>query len=166
MEKFARFKRDYNVAYNKSKAKGSAFESKVKQIFTEHFGVAFERVPLSGALDYLKGDIWCPAMYHTFPYCVECKHYKELNFNSLLTAKSNDLFSFWEQVQEETKVMKSINPGIKPLVVFRWDRGKNLVMWNDEIIVKDQLHVKAHGHEFKIAELNKWLPQVKIKSSW
>jgi hypothetical protein len=45
------------MAYNKSKAKGSAFESKIKDKLNEEFpNLQFERVPLSGAISYLKGD--------------------------------------------------------------------------------------------------------------
>ena len=108
--------------YNKSKAKGTAFENKVKKILSDHFKLKFERVPLSGALEYLKGDIWVPEKFNEFEYCIECKHYKELNFNNLLTAKSNDIWDFWSQANEEAKVMKK-----KPLLIFKWDRRKNLL---------------------------------------
>jgi hypothetical protein len=122
----------------------------------------FERVPMSGALEYLKGDIFCPEMFTNFPYTIECKHYKELNFNSLLTAKSNDLWSFWKQAQEECEVMKVVNKTVKPLVVFRWDRSKNFAMWDSDINVAEQMTVKAFGNSVKIAELDKWLKKIKL----
>ena len=48
------------MAHNKSKAKGSAYEQKIATRLTNEFGVEFRRVPLSGSIDYLKGDIWTP----------------------------------------------------------------------------------------------------------
>ena len=151
------YKERTRTVANKSKIKGTTFENKVKKILTDHFEIKFERVPLSGALDYLKGDIWCPTKYTEWEYCIECKHYKELNFNNLLTSKSNDLWSFWQQAIDEAKVMNK-----KPAVIFKWDRGKEFVMWFDEIEVDSQMHIKAFGHEVKIAELTNWLPKIKL----
>jgi len=152
------------VAVNKSKLKGSTFELKVAKIFTEHFGIKFERVPHSGALPYLKGDIWAPKYLVDWQYCVECKHYKEVTMKNMLWAKSNDILAFWDQAVEETKVMnKELNMNKLPIVVFRWDRGKEMVVWNDEIEVEHQFTYRGFGYQFKIAELEKWLPKVKLK---
>ena len=146
------------MAVNKSKVKGSAFEAKIKTILTNHFKVKFERVPLSGALKYLKGDIWTMDKYQEWPYCIECKHYAELDFNSLLTAKSNDIFSFWKQATEEAAHMNK-----KPLLIFRWDRSKDFIAWNDETILETQLEVNSFGNSFKIGLLDDWLKNCKIK---
>jgi len=48
------------MAHNKSKAKGSAYEQKIATRLSSEFNKEFRRVPLSGAIDYLKGDIWTP----------------------------------------------------------------------------------------------------------
>jgi len=117
---------------------------------------------MSGALEYLKGDIFCPEMYNNFPYTIECKHYKELNFNSLLTAKSNDLWSFWEQACDECIVMQKYNSKIQPIVVFRWDRSKNYVMWADDIIIEKYMLVQSFGYQVKIGLLDDWLKQIKL----
>jgi len=146
------------LAINKSKIKGTKFENKIAKLFTEHFGVPFRRTPLSGALEYIKGDVWPPKFMHVWPYVIECKHYKELNFNSLLTAKSNDIWGFWEETLEEAKIME-----MKPLLIFKWDRSKDFVMWNDHIEVDTQMFIKAFDYEVKLAELSKWLPQIKLK---
>jgi len=45
---------------NTSKTKGRSFEYIVRDLFTEAFNTQFERVPLSGALAYLKGDVYAP----------------------------------------------------------------------------------------------------------
>lgn len=144
---------------NKSAAKGGAYERKIRDTLSEHFKIQFERVPSSGALHYLKGDVWAPHHMHIFPYTIECKHYKELDFNSLLTAKSNPILGFWVQTVEQAVKMKK-----KPLLIFRWNRSKDFVAWDDEVQVPgSQLHYQGFGLTFKIAELSKWLPQVNIK---
>ena len=85
-----------------------------------------------------------------------------LNFNSLITAKSNDIWAFWKQAQEECDVMRQNNPKVKPIVIFRWDRSKNFVMWDDDIQVKTQMSITAFGNNVKIALLDDWLKQVKL----
>ena len=53
----------------------------------------FKRVPMSGALAFLKGDVFCPQKFTDYEYVIEAKHYKEVNFTNLLVAKSNDIYS-------------------------------------------------------------------------
>jgi len=148
------------MAYNKSKAKGSAFEAKIAKRFTEEFGKEFKRVPLSGALEWMKGDIVCIKDTAWFPYTIEAKHYKEINWNSLLTAKSSDMFSFWEQTQREADVMEK-----KPLLVFRWDRSKDYVAFDDDTQLDNYLEVSSFGHYFKIALLDDWLVAIKNQTN-
>lgn len=149
------------MAYNKSKAKGSAYESKIVGILNKEFAnLQFERVPLSGSISYLKGDIWTPHDTAAFPWCIEAKHYKEINWNSLLTAKSTEMYKFWEQTQREADVM-----GKKPLLIFRWDRSKDYVAYNDDIEVEDYLQVSCFGHSFKISLLTDWLKAVKKQTT-
>ena len=76
------------MAHNKSKAKGSAYEQKIAARLSSEFGKEFRRVPLSGAIDYLKGDIWTPHDTAWWPYAIECKHYKNIEWNNLLTSKT------------------------------------------------------------------------------
>ena len=40
-----------------SRAKGARGEYLVRDLLREHTGLQFERVPMSGALEYLKGDL-------------------------------------------------------------------------------------------------------------
>ena len=93
------------MTHNKSKAKGSAYEQKIATRLTNEFGVEFRRVPLSGAIDYLKGDIWTPHDTAWWPYAIECKHYKDLQWNNLLTSKTTDILNFWRQTVREAEVM-------------------------------------------------------------
>lgn len=149
------------MAYNRSKAKGSSFEAKIKDRLNSEFpNMQFERVPLSGAISYLKGDIWTPNDTAAWPYCIECKHYSDIEWNNLLTAKSTDMLTFWRQALREAEVM-----GKKPLLVFRWNRSKDFVAFNDDINVTNYMHIKSFDCEFKIALLDEWLVAIKNQTN-
>jgi hypothetical protein len=141
---------------NKSKIKGSSYEAKIRDLLTKELSIEFKRMPLSCSLDYLKGDLWTPHDTAAWPYCIECKHYAEVNWNSLLTAKTSDLLNFWRQAVREAEVMKK-----KPLVIYRWDRSKDYICWNDEIKVDNQITYKGFDCEFKMALLQDWLKEYK-----
>ena len=91
---------------NKSKIKGSVYEAKITKYLTKELGLEFKRVPLSGAIDYLKGDLWTPHDTAAWPYCIECKHYKHVEWNNLLTAKTTDLLEFWRQTEQKEQKSK------------------------------------------------------------
>jgi hypothetical protein len=146
---------------NKSKIKGSAYEAKIKDILNAAFPkIQFERVPLSGAIEYLKGDIWTPHDTAAWPWCIEAKHYATLEWNNLLTAKTTDILNFWKQTLREAEVMKK-----KPLLIFRWNRSKDFVAFNDDIIVESYIAVNSFGYSFKIALLEDWLVAVKSQTT-
>ena len=137
---------------NKSKIKGSAYEAKIRDLLTEQLKIEFKRMPLSGSLEYLKGDLWTPHDTAAWPYCIECKHYAEVNWNGLLTAKSSDLLDFWRQAVREAKVMKKM-----PLVIYRWNRSKDYICWSDDINLDLQITYKGFDCEFKMGLLQDWL---------
>lgn len=141
---------------NAGKIKGSAYEAKIALLLSKEFGKEFRRVPLSGAIDYLKGDIWMPHDTAWFPYCIECKHYASIEWNNLLTSKTTDMYSFWAQTVREAEVMHK-----KPLLIFRWNRSKDFVAFSDEIVVDNYVEIKSFGHQFKIALLSEWLTAIK-----
>jgi hypothetical protein len=145
---------------NKSKIKGSAYEAKIATKLSEEFGKEFRRVPLSGSIDYLKGDIWTPHDTAWWPYCIECKHYSDIEWNNLLTSKTTDMLSFWRQAVREAEVMKK-----KPLLIFRWNRSKDFVAFNDEIQVSNCMHIKSFDCEFTIALLDQWLAAIKSQTN-
>jgi hypothetical protein len=144
---------------NKSKIKGSAYEAKIRDLLTEQLKIEFKRMPLSGSLEYLKGDLWTPHDTAAWPYCIECKHYAEVNWNGLLTAKSSDLLDFWRQAVREAKVMKK-----KPLVIYRWNRSKDYICWSDDINLEPQITYKGFDCEFKMGLLQDWLDVYKKQS--
>lgn len=146
---------------NKSKIKGSAYEAKIKDILNSAFpNIQFERVPLSGSIEYLKGDIWTPHDTAAWPWCIEAKHYADLEWNNLLTAKTTDILNFWKQTLREAEVMKK-----KPLLIFRWNRSKDFVAFNDDIDVESYISVNSFGYSFKIALLDDWLKAVKSQTN-
>ena len=141
---------------NKSKIKGTAYEAKIKRYLNSHLDIEFERMPLSGAIEYLKGDLWTPHDTAAWPYCIECKHYKDIQWNNLLTAKTTDLLQFWRQAEREAEAMKK-----KPLLIFRWNRSKDFIGWNDDIVVDHYVEVKSFGCHFKITQLDDWIRALK-----
>lgn len=141
---------------NPSKTKGRNFEYVVRDHFSKTFNSQFERVPLSGALAYLKGDVYAPWL-PDFPWCIEAKHHKEVPWNNILSAKSTLLLSFWDQTIREAKVMNK-----HPLLVFKWDRSKIYACWNDDLITtSDYIKVNAHGRSFTMGFLEEWLADAK-----
>ena len=141
---------------NKSKIKGSAYEAKIKRYLNSHIDIEFERTPLSGSIEYLKGDIWTPHDTAAWPYCIECKHYKDIQWNNLLTAKTTDLLNFWRQAVREAEVMRK-----EPLLIFRWNRSKDFVGWSDDVEVDHYIEIKSFGCHFKVTQLDDWVKAVK-----
>ena len=141
---------------SKSKIKGSAYEAKIRDLLTKELNIEFKRMPLSGSIEYLKGDLWTPHDTAAWPYCIECKHYKEVNWNGLLTATSSDLLNFWRQAQREAEVMKK-----KPLVIYRWNRSKDYVCWDDEVEIENYIKCSVFGCKFKMGLLNDWIAEIK-----
>ena len=140
-----------------SKAKGRAFEYVVRDKLSETFDSQFERVPLSGALSYLKGDVY-PPWLPDFPWCVEVKHHKEVDWNNVLTAKTSLLLEFWDQTVREAGVMKK-----HPLLVYKWDRSKLFACWSDDLIkTTDYVEIKSGKRHFKMCLLDDWLNSAKI----
>jgi len=104
-----------------SKAKGSKGEYLVRDLLREHTGLGFERVPLSGALAYLKGDIYIPNRHNRF--CIEVKFYEESALNDkVLTNKSNNLVKWWNKICEQAEAQKQ-----EPLLFFKYNRSKIFV---------------------------------------
>jgi hypothetical protein len=137
---------------NASKNKGRAFEYVVRDKMTDTFKSQFERVPLSGALSYLKGDVYAPWL-PDFPWTIEAKHHKEVEWNNVLTAKTSLLLEFWDQTTREAMVMKK-----NPLLIYKWDRSKLYACWfDDKVKTKNFVHIKSGTREFYMALLDDWL---------
>ena len=144
---------------NKSKVKGSAYEAKIRDLLTAELKIEFKRMPLSGSLEYLKGDLWTPHDTAAFPYCIECKHYAELEWNNFLTSKTTNILDFWTQASKDAVTM-----GKLPLLIFRWNRSKDFVGYSDYTIeCENYVEIKSFGHHFRISLLTEWLDEYKKK---
>jgi hypothetical protein len=137
---------------NLSKTKGRAFEYVVRDKCSDTFKSQFERVPLSGALTYLKGDVYAPWL-PDFPWTIEAKHHKEVDWNNILTAKSNLLLEFWDQTTREAKVMNKL-----PLLVYKWDRSKIHCCWDDDRIkIDNYVFIQSANRKFYMGLFDDWL---------
>tara|TARA_B100000745_G_C19827184_1_gene273494 strand:- start:87 stop:410 length:324 start_codon:yes stop_codon:yes gene_type:complete len=81
-----------------SRAKGARGEYLVRDLLREYTNLQFERVPMSGALEYLKGDLYVPNEKNFF--CIEVKNYAEspLTDKILTQKKTNHLTKWWKKL--------------------------------------------------------------------
>lgn len=106
-----------------SRAKGNKGERTVAALFKKWTGKEFARTPSSGGLQWktsnTKGDIVCTTEGHYFPFCVEVKVHKEIDFSHLLIPgiKNVKILEFWEQCKREAKKCNKI-----PMLLMRYDR--------------------------------------------
>ena len=147
-----------------SRAKGARTELAVRDVLRKHTGLNWERVPGSGALDEkhgLKGDLYIPNS--TNRYCVEVKGYAEDHLTSaILTSKSPQLLSFWEQAERQGRQVKK-----EPLLIFKFDRSKIFVAWADLNYMPDGSYPYFYIHRdttvLYVALLEDWLQTEKPK---
>ena len=106
-----------------SRAKGARGEYLVRDMLREATGLKFERVPASGALEYLKGDIYVPNNKNL--YCIEVKNYADspLTDKIFTASKTNNLIRWWKKV-----VQQAYNGEQKPLLFFKYNRSKVFVV--------------------------------------
>jgi len=133
-----------------SRAKGAAGERQVRDVLRSRTGLAWQRVPHSGALEYMKGDLFVPNVHNN--YCVEVKFYKDSHFNDkILTNKTNEFISWWEQTTSQAK-----KQGGKPVLFFKYNRSKFFVATKDKPEwVKNYMYVNQL--ECYVMEMINWL---------
>lgn len=139
---------------NKSGLKGTRFEYLIRDKLSKKTGVAWDRVPQSGA-GTMKGDLYCKS--HHYFYCFECKSFKDSVIQeNLLNAKSNNLYSWWAQTIREAREMNR-----KPALVFKKDRGKHLIAVLEDIPELNSIRVRSDlGEEYldvNIYLFDEWL---------
>ena len=106
-----------------SRAKGARGEYLVRDMLRQATGLKFERVPASGALEYLKGDLYVPNQRNH--YCIEVKNYKDspLTDKIFTQPKTNNLIRWWKKVVVQAKGGDQM-----PLLFFKYDRSKVYVV--------------------------------------
>ena len=107
-----------------SRAKGARGEYLVRDMLREHTKLQFERVPASGALSYLKGDLYVPHEDNRF--CIEVKNYEKSPFSDkIFTNKTNYILQWWPKLIDQAAERKQ-----EPLLFFKYSRSKVFVGTN------------------------------------
>ncbi len=110
-----------------SRSKGARGEYQVRDMLREYTDLQFERVPSSGALHYLKGDLYVPNEKNYF--CIEVKNYNDspLNDTMFTALKTNNLIKWWNKI-----VNQADNCNQEPLLFFKYNRSKVFVVTERE----------------------------------
>jgi Holliday junction resolvase len=105
-----------------SRAKGQRGEYLVRDMLRDASGLQFERVPSSGALAYLKGDLYIPDANNAF--CIEVKNYEKSPLSDkIFTNKTNYLLLWWEKIVKQAELKLQ-----QPLLFFKYSRSKVFVV--------------------------------------
>jgi hypothetical protein len=111
-----------------SRKKGKKGEKVAAEVLAKWTKKKFASTPSSGGLQWrtslAKGDVVCTTEGHYFPFCVEVKNHKEINFAHLLTPlrKTRDksgvakILEFWSQASRDAKAANKI-----PMLLMRYD---------------------------------------------
>lgn len=108
-----------------SRAKGARGEYLVRDMLREHTGYQFERVPNSGALEYLKGDLYVPHEKNRF--CIEVKNYESspLSDKIFTAKKTNNLIKWWIKLLQQ-----AAGGNQEALLFFKYNRSPVFVVTN------------------------------------
>ena len=110
-----------------SRAKGARGEYLVRDMLREHTGHQFERVPSSGALEYLKGDLYVPHAKNR--YCIEVKNYESspLSDKIFTAPKTNNLIKWWRKVEQQAEQGNQL-----PMLFFKYNRSPVFIVTQRE----------------------------------
>lgn len=137
-----------------SRAKGSRTELLVRDVLRKHTGLNWERTPMSGALSAihgLKADLYVPNSSNI--YAVEVKGYKDDHLTSgVLTSTGPQLLSWWDQCKKQAALM-----GKKPLLIFKFDRSKLFVGYEDIPSCVDHMFISVQDFNFYVSKLEDWI---------
>ena len=118
-----------------SRAKGAGYESKIVKILTDITGKKWTRSPQSGGVatrtgnQALAGDIIRKGK--PSPYVIECKKYKEVNFEDLVLQKGN-MLKWIAQLEREKGKRKGI-------LIFSRNYGKDMCLVETDIEIPNTL---------------------------
>lgn len=137
-----------------SRAKGKRGEYLVRDLLKKHTNLKFELVPNSGALSYLKGDLYVPHKDNIF--CIEVKNYEKSPLtDKVFTNKSNYLVNWWTKIQEQADARDQ-----KPLLFFKYSRSKIFVVTENQPQNCDYMLISWLNAYIILAE--EWLKKEKI----
>ena len=106
-----------------SRAKGARGEYLVRDMLREATGFQFERVPASGALEYLKGDLYVPHAKNRF--CIEVKNYEKspLSDKIFTAPRTNNFITWWKKLIQQAEGVNQ-----EPLLFFKYNRSEVFVV--------------------------------------
>lgn len=138
-----------------SRAKGARGEYLVRDMLRDASGLQFERVPSSGALSYLKGDLYVPDEKNLF--CIEVKNYEKSPLtDKIFTNKTNYLLLWWEKIVKQAELKLQ-----QPLLFFKYSRSKVFVVTTLKPENTRYTYVSWLDCYIMIAE--EWLDQEKVE---
>jgi len=140
-----------------SRAKGARGEYLVRDMLRAATNLQFERVPNSGALEYLKGDLYVPNERNRF--CIEVKNYSEspLTDKMFTAKKTNNLIRWWKKV-----VIQAEGGNQEPLLFFKYNRSPVFVVTAEHPeVVEDYMFVSFLDCFVMLADV--WLENEKVE---
>ena len=139
-----------------SRAKGARGEYLVRDLLREYTNLQFERVPMSGALEYLKGDLYVPNEKNYF--CIEVKNYSDtpLTDKILTQKKTNNLIKWWKKLVIQAERGKQ-----DPLLFFKYNRSKIYVVTDVSPEHINYIYISELGCYVTLAE--EWLDKEKVE---
>lgn len=139
-----------------SRAKGARGEYLVRDMLREHTGHQFERVPSSGALDYLKGDLYVPHAKNKF--CIEVKNYESspLSDKIFTAPKTNNLIKWWKKLLIQAEGGNQL-----PMLFFKYNRSPVFIVTQIEPVYPEYMYISVLDCYVSPAE--EWLTMEKME---
>ena len=140
-----------------SRAKGARGEYLVRDMLREHTGHQFERVPSSGALEYLKGDLYVPHAKNR--YCIEVKNYESspLSDKIFTAPRTNNLIKWWKKLEQQAEKGNQ-----EPLLFFKYNRSPVFVV-TGESPEKTQQYIFICFLQCFVLQAEEWLEKEKVE---
>jgi Holliday junction resolvase len=147
-----------------SRTKGNKNERDLAKLFEKWSNHKFSRTPSSGGLQWKasnsKGDIVCTDEGYYFPFCIEAKNYKDINFEHLLYLPKPKILEFWEQAKRDADKAKKI-----PILTMRYNgmpkdlhfvvvEAKFAMLLFETEIIDPSLYLKFMSKKHKLAIFN------------
>tara|TARA_S200000501_G_scaffold120528_1_gene113342 strand:- start:1187 stop:1630 length:444 start_codon:yes stop_codon:yes gene_type:complete len=139
-----------------SRAKGARGEYLVRDMLREHTGHQFERVPSSGALEYLKGDLYVPHAKNR--YCIEVKNYESspLSDKIFTAPKTNNLIKWWKKLLVQAEGGNQL-----PMLFFKYNRSPVFIVTQMEPVYPEYMYISILDCYVSLAE--EWLTMEKVE---
>ena len=121
-----------------------------------HTNLQFERVPSSGALEYLKGDLYVPHAKNK--YCIEVKNYESspLSDKIFTAPKTNNLIQWWKKLEKQAAGGNQL-----PMLFFKYNRSPVFIVTQREPAYPEYMYISILDCYVSLAE--DWLRMEKVE---